>query len=1077
MAPSAPTTQTGLRFSAVSVAWLPAIVILLAGLTGAAALWHARRTDDDGVRRTLVDAAGAHRYIEPRLTGGFSYAPVETTRGTGSKTAPPRVPPDLRIAAAHAEEALRAANRVELLATHGAAQLLLGATHDAAATLSEAVHLDGSRAAAWSDLSAALLVEASARPESRARNLVRALDAATRATRLQPRLHEAWFNRALAAEGVLPADDAALAWRQYLEAGERSAWAAEGHTRLKRLSAPPASSEVSRELLRALEALDTSRLARLVREQPQAVREYVQDTLLPSWAAAMRDGNASRGKTLIEQLTIVAPLLRDATSDECLAAAASQLATAISAAGGGTRELLAEGYWAYGEGVQWYAREKRAEARQAFERSRGALAAARSPFTGWANVQLAVIAFRDRDTAAVERHLDAAQAEAERRAFRALTARIRWLRAFVANHTNQIDRALVEYRQAAAIYRELGEGENELSVYTGASDNLRLLGDREGAWTFASRMLAGSATLRHPVRKYLAFYNASLFALDEDLLDAALLLQTSAVRAAERAPTPAVLAEALANRARILHRLGRLAEASKDLDAAAAAAASGAAPPSPYFKATIDAIRGQVLAASAPGAALDAMSRAAAFFEQAEPAQYGQLLLQSGRIKAALGRQDEAERDFRAGIANFEERRLQIRDRALRVSYSDRSWDLFNELIELEVARPGGAPAALAVAERSRARSLTDAANPPRAPEAGAMPPLDEIQRGLARDTAIVVYKASARHLRCWVIARGGTRLTDLSDRMGAVDREIRSLRRTLDESSDPNASHSIAQRLHQHLIAPLALPPDTRVLGIVPDGPLHGLPFVALRDAAGAFLIERYDVVQAPSLAVLLRAAAARPHDARATALLIGNPTIDASAFPALALPTLPDAEAEVGRLAEVYPNATVLVGEAATGMAFLEHVGRHRIIHFAGHAVPNTEYPAFSALALAATPRRHHTGAVFAHEIEQLRLSTADLVVLGACDTGVGYVTRGEGMLSLARAFLVAGVPRVVASLWRVDDRATARLLAAFHRHLREGDAPAHALRRAQLAFLRGEDAGSRHPRLWASFTVFGTLRDHAE
>ena len=109
-------------------------------------------------------------------------------------------------------------------------------------------------------------------------------------------------------------------------------------------------------------------------------------------------------------------------------------------------------------------------------------------------------------------------------------------------------------------------------------------------------------------------------------------------------------------------------------------------------------------------------------------------------------------------------------------------------------------------------------------------------------------------------------------------------------------------------------------------------------------------------------------------------------------------------------------------------------------------------------------------AREIYGLRLDRTRLVVLAACDTGNEYIPGSEGATSLARAFLAAGVPTVVASLWSVDDRATAGLFDRFHRFLIAGDDPVDALRKAQLELLHGSDPRDRSPRAWAAFEVIG-------
>ncbi len=144
--------------------------------------------------------------------------------------------------------------------------------------------------------------------------------------------------------------------------------------------------------------------------------------------------------------------------------------------------------------------------------------------------------------------------------------------------------------------------------------------------------------------------------------------------------------------------------------------------------------------------------------------------------------------------------------------------------------------------------------------------------------------------------------------------------------------------------------------------------------------------------------------------------------------------------------------------------------VVHFAGHGVSNDDAPALSRLLLAGPGRSDRS--LFAHEIAAMRFAHTDLVVLAACRTSAGRIRRGEGVMSLARPFIAAGVPTVVASLWDVDDRATHALFVAFHRALRDGAPVAEALRAAQLAALSDHDAVVRNPANWASFAVIGGL-----
>jgi CHAT domain-containing protein len=112
-----------------------------------------------------------------------------------------------------------------------------------------------------------------------------------------------------------------------------------------------------------------------------------------------------------------------------------------------------------------------------------------------------------------------------------------------------------------------------------------------------------------------------------------------------------------------------------------------------------------------------------------------------------------------------------------------------------------------------------------------------------------------------------------------------------------------------------------------------------------------------------------------------------------------------------------------------------------------------------------------LFAHEIARVRFTRTKVVVLAACSTAAGAVSRGEGVVSVARPFLGGGVPLVIASQWDVDDRATQQLTLAFHRELTKSGDPVRALQVAQLLLLRSGDAGLALPESWGAFMAVGT------
>jgi len=149
------------------------------------------------------------------------------------------------------------------------------------------------------------------------------------------------------------------------------------------------------------------------------------------------------------------------------------------------------------------------------------------------------------------------------------------------------------------------------------------------------------------------------------------------------------------------------------------------------------------------------------------------------------------------------------------------------------------------------------------------------------------------------------------------------------------------------------------------------------------------------------------------------------------------------------------------------------YRIVHFATHGLINNQNPNLSGIVLSLVDEqgRPQNGFLRLYDIYNLKLD-ADLVVLSACQTALGKEIKGEGLVGLTRGFMYAGAPRVVASLWRIDDRATADIMKRFYASmLKDGLRPAAALRAAQISM--SQDKRWHSPHYWAAFTLQGEWR----
>jgi CHAT domain-containing protein len=293
--------------------------------------------------------------------------------------------------------------------------------------------------------------------------------------------------------------------------------------------------------------------------------------------------------------------------------------------------------------------------------------------------------------------------------------------------------------------------------------------------------------------------------------------------------------------------------------------------------------------------------------------------------------------------------------------------------------------------------------------------------------------------------------------------------------------------QLHKILIAPIAdlLPTDPKqTVAFIPQGELFLVPFAALKAPNGSYLIENHTIVTAPSIQVLQlthKLAKQRNRPARFQAknpLIVGNPTMPrvplrsaVGTFQSVQLDPLFGAQREAKRVAD-FLGTSALIGEQATEARVKQQMGSADVIHLATHGLLEYGDPRETGTldvpgAIALTPGKGEDGLLTTAEILQMNLQ-ANLVVLSACDTGRGRVT-GDGVIGLSRAFVAAGVPSIVVSLWKVPDDSTAFLMTEFYKNLQKFPDKAQALRQAMLT----ARANYTDPLHWAAFTLIGEAR----
>ncbi len=342
---------------------------------------------------------------------------------------------------------------------------------------------------------------------------------------------------------------------------------------------------------------------------------------------------------------------------------------------------------------------------------------------------------------------------------------------------------------------------------------------------------------------------------------------------------------------------------------------------------------------------------------------------------------------------------------------------------------------------------------------------LEEIQNILPDSTALLEYFLTPEELFLWSVSADKV----MGRRVKIKEEKIRTTVRLFREAIEAYlSSDAEAHKLYQWLLQPVAGELlNIRHIILVPHGVLHYLPFAALKDENGKYLLEKFSLSIVPSATVLgycmEKEEKIREEHMKRKILALSNPFLGSSVY------NLPFAAKEVKSLQRTYgtKNVKAFFGKKATESVVRRLAGYYNLIHFACHAVYEPEAPLFSALLL--TPAGTDDGRLEAHEIFSLKLNS-DLVTLSGCETGLAQITRGDEIVGLARSFIFAGTPSILTSLWKVDDLATAVMIKRFYRYLKAGFSKALALRKAQLLV---KEKVNSHPAAWAAFELTGDFR----
>ncbi len=338
------------------------------------------------------------------------------------------------------------------------------------------------------------------------------------------------------------------------------------------------------------------------------------------------------------------------------------------------------------------------------------------------------------------------------------------------------------------------------------------------------------------------------------------------------------------------------------------------------------------------------------------------------------------------------------------------------------------------------------------------------LQKSLMDSTALLAYYILPKALILWVVKKDTLAVFPKKISARRLGNLVRLFRKDLQKSLPVSDE---ARRLYRVLIEPASgLLKGTSQLILTPHGVLHYLPFGALMDGNGQYLLDRFKLANAPSGTVFKFCLAKGDHFLKTkkivrNVLAVGNPDLGDPRY------DLPFAEKEAESLKRTFSNVTIYLRKEATETRVKREIGKFDLVLFSTHGEYDPVNPLFSALRL--TPDKENDGRLEAWEIFGLKMNQF-LVTMSACETGLGKVTSGDEVIGLSRSFIYAGTPAVVASLWKVDDLTTAVIMKRFHRYLHQGLSRAEALKRAQNYVRRFIHP---YPYYWAAFYLTGDPR----
>lgn len=903
----------------------------------------------------------------------------------------------------------------------------------------------------WSDLAAMEVL--AARKTGDGEHLLDALAAVDRAIEIDPALPEALFNRAVIVEEMGLRHPAIECWRRFLRQELDSSWATEARRRLHADQVVRSDADEWRQLNVGVASLTFAELSQATERLPEQARRTAEGPLLAAWAAAVETGNAAVALRNLAAARSIGRSLHQRYGD----ASVADFVEAIDRASALNQRRLAKAYMAYRSGRLALRAMNVEGAVQALTAAAALFTQAGSPMALVAEYYVAAALRNANRVDEARQRLERLLSMIRPDRYASLVAQAQRELSLCYGTLGRWHEALDLANAAATAFHRLGENQNAGDVgivLIGLSD---MTGQRAESIDLVVRTLRELSTAGADDRVASALAASGHAEVRRGHWDNARALAMIERELPATRNDPQLRTDNLIRLAAIELHAGNTARAEQII--ARAASAAGVVPGQLGAKlmADVDAVGGAIVRHRDPARAVVLLARSIAF-QRRTGRLYAlpEIYLESARAHVTAGDRAGAAADYEAGIVALEQQRSHAVEVWRRIGIFDNAVQLFDEAASLALIT-GEVDRAFAYVERRRGRVLLDELATKQRPLLAGLD-ATSLRASMPGNAVLVEYATLGQSTEVFVVTREQIKARPLPASTAAVRAQVRALVEELMRDGD---FQSTLQELYELLIGPIGPFLDGReMLVVVPESWLQRVPFAALIDPRQQrYLIERQIVVLAPSAATFVKAAANTPAMPRPPrAATFGNPTLGANSQ----FGPLPLAEKEAVTIARLYPHSARWIGHAATKEAFVAALATFDLIHFAGHAISLAREPWQSALLFSSGP-------LPAREIVASKGVAARVVILAACGTARGEPAV-EGAPVLAQAFLIAGVPSIVGTLWDVEDGDAGQLMYELHKYLARGTQPALALQQAQLSMLRSARMADRNPLKWASFVCIG-------